>query len=436
MARIVVQLTVLEIDASDPKEKEYTLFDGNGLMLVIKPDVMRTMPDGTVIKRNGAKTWIYRFKSPEDGKEKKITIGQYLPKNKGVSLKEAREERDRLKSQLKEGTLPTGKSKLKSIEEKQIDGENDKQITKILDDFLEYHGSVLKRNAGHLQRQKRRMEMYVLPHLLSKNIDEITKKQIINCVKQIDPKYNETAHRLLTLCGQIWSWACDNGRVEHNIIADINKKHILPPLNEDNHYPTITDAKRIKELLLAIQDYKGDPSTRFGLQLAPYLALRPKNIRFAEWDEFDFEKKLWDIPAEKMKTKRRHIMPLTDMMIEIILKAAPYSKHRSKYLFPSPVDPTKPISENTLNFGLKRLGFGEEIVTHGFRGMFSTVANEHRNVENGHKADRDIIEFHLAHTVQSKVAEAYNHADYIEQRRELVQWWSDYLDGLKTKKFD
>lgn len=180
----------------------------------------------------------------------------------------------------------------------------------------------------------------------------------------------------------------------------------MPPVNEDNHYPTITDAKGIKELLLAIEDYKGDPSTRFGLQLAPYLALRPKNIRFAEWDEFDFEKKLWDIPAEKMKTNRRHIMPLTDTMIEIIMKAAAYSKHRSKYLFPSPADPTKPISENTLNVGLKRLGFGEEIVPHGFRGMFSTVANEHRNVENGHKVDRDIIEFHLAHTVQSKVAEA------------------------------
>jgi len=111
----------MEIDASDPKEKEYTLFDGDGLMLVIKPA--------------GTKTWIYRFKSPVYGKDKKVTIGQYLPKNKGVSLKEAREERDRLKAQLKEGTLPAGKNKLKLIEKKQIDGENDKQITKILGEF-------------------------------------------------------------------------------------------------------------------------------------------------------------------------------------------------------------------------------------------------------------------------------------------------------------
>jgi hypothetical protein len=291
VARIITQLTALEIDANNPKEKEYTLFDGDGLMLVIKPDITRIMPDGTSIKRNGTKTWIYRFKSSEDGKDKKITIGQYLPKKKGVGLKEAREERDRLKLQLKSGIHPARKNKFKSVEKKQLDGENDKQITKILDDFFEYHGSVLKRNEGHLKRQKRRMEMYVLPHLPSKNIDEITKKQIVECVKKIDPKYNETAHRVLTLCGQIWSWACDNGRVEHNIIADINKKSILPPLIEDNHYPTITDAKRIKELLLAIQEYKGDSSTRFGLQLAPYLAIRPKNIRFAQWDEFDFEKK-------------------------------------------------------------------------------------------------------------------------------------------------
>lgn len=418
MARIVTPLTVLKIDASDPKNKEYTLFDGDGLMLVIKSD--------------GTKTWIYRFKSPEDGKDKKITIGKYLPKNRGVSLKEARDERDLFKTQLKEGIVPIGKKKAKIIEKIKIDVESDKQITKIVDDFFAYQTTVLKRDAVHLQKQKRRMEMYILP-FVAVNIDEISKQEIAKCVTSIDAKLNETAHRVLTLCGQIWSWACDNGRVDHNVIADINRKHLLAPQKKDNHYPTITDAKRIKELLLAIQDYSGDPSTRFALRLAPYMGLRPHNIRLAEWSEFDFKNKIWDIPAEKMKTKRRHLMPLTQSMIEIVMMAAPYSKHRSHYLFPSPTDPTKPLSNNTLNYGLKRLGFGEEIVAHGFRGMFSTLANENRNIENGHNTDRDIIEFHLAHTVQSKVAEAYNHAAYIEQRRELVQWWSDYLDKLKTK---
>ena len=333
MARIVTPLTVLKIDASDPKNKEYTLFDGDGLMLVIKSD--------------GTKTWIYRFKSPEDGKDKKITIGKYLPKNKGVSLKEARDERDLFKTQLKEGIVPIGKKKAKIIEKIKIDVESDKQISNIVDDFFAYQTTVLKQDAVHLKKQKRRLEMYVLP-FVAVNIDEISKQEIAKCVTNIDPKLNETAHRILTLCGQIWSWACDNGRVEHNVIADINRKHLLAPQKKDNHYPTITDAKRIKELLFAIQDYSGDPSTKFALRLAPYMGLRPQNIRLAEWSEFDLENKIWDIPAEKMKTKRRHLMPLTESMIEIVMMAAPYSKHRSHYLFPSPTDPTKPLSNNTL----------------------------------------------------------------------------------------
>lgn len=163
MARIVTPLTVLKIDASDPKNKEYALFDGDGLMLVIKPD--------------GTKTWIYRFKSPEDGKDKKITIGKYLAKNKGVSLKEARDECDRLKTQLKEGIVPIGKKKAKIIEKIKIDVESDKQITKIVDDFFAYQSTVLKRDKVHLQKQKRRMEMYVLP-FVAVNIDEISKQEI------------------------------------------------------------------------------------------------------------------------------------------------------------------------------------------------------------------------------------------------------------------
>lgn len=433
MARIVKPLTVFEIDESKPKDQEYALFDGDGLMLIIKPNQERVLPDGTKFVKEGSKTWVYRFKSPEDGKDKKITIGQYLPKNKGVSLKQAREERDRLKMQLKEGIVPVGKKKAKTIEQKQIEVENDKLIANVVADFLEHQTTVLNRNQVHLEKQKRRMEMYVLP-FVSPCIDDITKKEIADCIKKIDPKHNETAHRVLTLCGQIWSWACDNGRVEHNVIADINKKSLLPPQKRDNHYPTITDPQRIAALLQAIDEYPGDPSTRYALRLAPYMGLRPGTLRLAEWDEFDWTNKLWTIPARKMKGKKRdHLMPLTDTMIDIIMQAAPYSRHRSSYLFPSPADPTKPLSDNTLNVGLKRLGFGEEIVTHGFRGMFSTIANEHRNIENGHKIDRDIIEFHLAHTVQSKVAEAYNHADYIEQRRELAQWWSDYLDRLKQE---
>jgi integrase len=190
---------------------------------------------------------------------------------------------------------------------------------------------------------------------------------------------------------------------------------------------TITDPKKVGELLRAIDGYQGDITTRCALKLAPYVMLRPNEIRYAEWSEINFNEKQWSIPADKMKMGKPHIIPLSNQVIEILKTIQPITGE-GKYVFPSLwYSKDKPMSENTINAALRRLGYTkDEIVSHGFRGMASTLLYE------SNKFKSEVIEMQLAHAERNKVKAAYNRAEYIEERKDMMQWYADYLDSLKN----
>jgi integrase len=253
---------------------------------------------------------------------------------------------------------------------------------------------------------------------------------IIECLDRLKAANKaDTALRTLNIISQVYRYAVTREITPHNIVADIDKRFVIGKIERTN-MPTIIDPEKVGILLNAIDNYHGEIIVKSALQLATLTAQRPYNIRFAEWDEFDFIKNEWTIPAEKMKMKRPHVVPITKQVKEVLEKLRPHTQHKSKYLFHSLHTTMKPISENTMNQALRRLGYAkEEIVGHGFRAMFSTLANENI-LQHGYHTD--VIERCLAHVESNKVKGAYNHAEYTKERSGLMQWWANYLDGVKS----
>jgi integrase len=410
MPRKVVPLTDKAIKNAKSREKEYKLFDGGGLYLSIEP--------------NGSKGW--RLKYLIDGKEKRISLGVYDT----VTLSEARIERDRLKKLIRENIDPSTlrkNEKAEVIKQAAItQAEIENTFEKIALEYLERVRSAHAENTHELK--KARLKNHVFPFIGSNDIATITRMQLLEVIHRIEERGNlETARKILNVCGQIWQYAVTVGKIPHNIIADIDKRFALKPKIE-RHFPTITEPKAIGILLKSVDDYHGEFTVKCALKLAIYTASRPYNIRFAEWDEFDLVKNEWNIPGEKMKMNRPHIVPITTQIKSVLDDIAPHTKHKSRYLFPSLHTNVKPISENTLNQALRRIGYSkEEIVSHGLRAMFSTIAHENISIHGYHS---DVIERCLAHTEKNKVKNAYNHAEYKEERIGLMTWYNDYLTNL------
>ena len=262
-------------------------------------------------------------------------------------------------------------------------------------------------------------------------MNDIDIDDILEILEIIERKTTgETGRRIFNLMERTFKYAITKKKAKRNIMGDLDKKFLLKP-KRHKQLPHVTDESQLKEILIAIDNYFGYVSTKQALKLLPYVFLRPYNVRTAEWSEFDFEKKIWSIPAHKMKMKKEHIVPLTDSMIEIIKYMEPISKPVSKYVFPSKPSNLKPLSENTLNQALQRLGFGGIIVSHGFRHTASTLLHEYIHI---HGIQSDAIEMQMAHIPPgSDVKYIYNKAKYLPERIRLMQWWSDYIDKLKSK---
>jgi len=288
-----------------------------------------------------------------------------------------------------------------------------------------------KRNTlseNYLTRLQNAFDNDVTPFIGKVSIEDITKADILEVLERVEQRGAiESAHRLLTQLNRVFKYALNKDYIEKNVCERIDRKEALKtPVK--NSYPTITDEKTINTMLNMIDEYSGDFSTRLALTFMPYVASRPYNIRYAEWNEMDFEKKRWVIPASKMKTNKEHIVPLTDRAIEILKEAQKFSADE-KYIFPSFLHQHSPMSDNTLRRALQRMGFTkEQFVPHAFRSMFSTIANEHLREHGIHPK---VIDIQLAHSAKGEVESSYNRADYMEDRIILMQWWSDYLDKVK-----
>ena len=403
MKRTIKKLTELEIKKAEIKDKDYNLSDGDGLYFIVR--------------KNGSK--FFRLDFRYGGKRLSMSLGTY-PK---ISLKEARDKKDECKKLLSENINPISEKRVKKSSESLTLG-------MIIDEWLELRA---KSSSDATVIQNRRMLKNITNWLGNIAIKDIKRVDIINILEKIQSKgVIETAHRLLSLMNKIYMFAVTKEYIEHNIIADIDKKSVLIPSNKNIHHPAITNPKEIKELINDVnhieEKLKSDISVIFIFKIIPYVFVRSENIRLMRWDELDLEKGIWEIPKEKMKTHIDFVCPLSRQAVDIIKQIEPYSRHRSEFVFPSPSKNDRGVSGATLSDTLNRLGYKNRHTFHGFRSMFSTIAYEYYKEHGFHS---DIIESCLAHKEKNRVKAAYNRESkykYFEEKKELMQWWADWLD--------
>lgn len=385
-------LTESAIRGAKPKDKAYKLFDERGLFLLVTPP--------------GGRLW--RFKFRYGGVEKLLAIGAYPD----VPLKRAHERRDDARRLLAEGIDPSAKRQA----ERAAQADTFKAIA------LEW---LAKQKLADSTREKAEwtFETLLFPYLGAKQITSITAPDVLAALRRIEAQgKHETAHRAKQRASQVFRYAIATGRAEHDVTADL--RGALAPV-ETQHFAAITDPQRVGELLRAIDGYVGQPSVAAALKLAPLVFVRPGELRGAQWSEFDMERSEWRIPAERMKMGELHIVPLSRQVVAILSELRPLTGPEG-YVFPSLRTRERPISEVTLNAGLRRLGYGgDDQTAHGFRTTASTLLNE----QGWHP---DLIELQLAHAERNKVRAAYNRAQRLDERRKMMQAYADYLDGLKA----
>jgi len=410
MARKTTTLTDKEIKAAKAIDKSYKLFDGRGLYLEVT--------------KKGKKWW--RLKYRYRNKDKLISLGVYP----SVSLADARMTREIMKAQIANGIDP---AQLRAKEKQIVSSERikNKYTFKVLAvEYFEYLMTLSSPiSEGYQKKLIGRAKKHAYPIIGNITIDKIEKKDVLSIIDPLRKaqKY-EIARRVLLIVKNILEYAIDRDLLKVNIASGIKPSSSIGMI-ETKHYPIITEPKQLKALLLSLDDYSGDYTTKQALRVMPHVALRPFNIRFAEWSEIDFINKIWSISANKMKMKEPFRIPLTEQVIQILKETKVFSGD-GRYIFPSILKKGSPMSENTLNSALRRLGYTrEEIVSHSFRGIFSTIAHS-MNIEHG--CSSLAIEKHLSHKDTNKIRDAYMHSDLLDERIVLTKWWSDYLDGLRN----
>ena len=392
-------LTDTHIRSLKPEAKPRKYFDGGGLFLYVPP--------------TGSKLWrmAYRF----DGKSKLLSFGDYP----ALSLKDARGRRDEAKGLLAKGIDPSAQKK--AAKQEQVTAERDSFENIALD----WHRTRL---AGFSEKHQGtalyRLNTYILPIIGKKHIAKLEAPEILALVKSIEGKGNhETARRVLQIIGQVFRFAIAMGKIKHNIAADLHGA--LRP-RKVTHRAAVLEKEKVAQLLMAIDEYAGYFPLVCALKLAPMLFVRPTELRCATWQEFDLEAAEWRIPSERMKMRRTHIVPLSRQALTILRELKKFSGD-GNYLFPSTRTETRPISDATMLNALRRMGYQKhEMSVHGFRSIASTLLNE-----LGY--NRDWIERQLAHGDSNGVRAAYNYAEYLPERKRMMQEWSDFLDGLRYK---
>jgi integrase len=388
-------LTATTIKTCKPKDKAYKLTDGGGLYLLVSP--------------SGGKWWRfdYRFQS----KRKTLSMGVYP----AISLKDARDRRDEAKKQLANGIDPA--MVRKSQKHQQSQPNTFEAVAR------EWHAKFKPGwSDSHANRLLRLLERDIFPWLGSMPVSDVSSPLLLQTIRRIETRSLDTAHRAMQNCGQVFRYAIATGRQQNDPTHAL--KGAIPPIR-DNHFASITHPEQIGPLLRAIEGYKGEFITQSALRLGPLVFVRPGELRHAEWSEINLEIGEWRIPSEKMKMGQPHIVPLARQSIVLLTDLQPLTG-TGQYLFPSVRSLDRPLSENTINAALRRLGYTKDEMTgHGFRSMASTLLNEQG-------WNRDHIERQLAHAERNKIRAAYNYADYLPERRKMMQAWADYLDTLKA----
>jgi integrase len=392
-------LTDVAIRAARPKEKPQRLFDGGGLYLEVST--------------SGGKWW--RLKYRHGGKEKRISLGVYPE----VTLKEAREKRDDARKQLGKGIDP-GAARKAAKAAGSADAETFEAIAR------EWYERFSPRWVpSHGERIIKRLERDIFPWLGKQPIRDITAPALLSALRRIETRgAMETAHRALQNCGQVFRYAVATGRAERDPTSDL--RGALPPVRQ-THRAAITEPKAVGELLRAIEGYNGSFVTKCALQLAPMLFVRPGELRMAEWAEVDLDAAEWNIPAERMKMRQPHLVPLPPQAVAILRELHALTG-RGRYVFPGARTDKRPMSNNAVLAALRRMGYAkDEMSGHGFRAMARTILDEVLHVRP------DYIEHQLAHAVKDPHGRAYNRTAHLAERRKMMEQWGDYLDLLRER---
>ena len=399
-------LTDTAIRGTRPAAKPFKIYDRAGLFLLINP--------------NGSKLWRWRYRF--DGKEKLMALGEYPL----LSLNDARELHFLARKTLAGGADPMAQRKAEAeAKQRQLTArqrEAETSFEKIAAAWWEWWS--IGKSPRHADTVMRRLKADVFPAFGHKFIDAVTAADVREVMLVIERRdARDVAKRAHESTGQIFRYAIARGLASRNPAAEFKPSDILAETRTENF--ARVDTKDLPELLVKMDNYNGDAITRLGLKLMSYTFVRTSELIEAPWLEFELEKGIWAIPAERMKMDTPHIVPLARQSVEI-LRALKLLTGNGKLVFPGANNKNKPMSNNTLLYALYRLGYQGRMTGHGFRGLASTILHEN-GFEEAH------IELQLAHMKRNKVAAAYNHAKYLKQRAAMMQWWADYLDTQQAK---
>ena len=394
-------LTNVKIRNAKPREKAYKLYDEMGLFILVQP--------------TGSKLWNFKYRYL--GKEKKLSFGVYP----NVSLKDARRLRNEAKTLLDDGLDPSRERK-KKVAAARLGLEN--TFGAIGAEYLDR--MALDGRAAVTIKKSRWLLSLMDREIGSLPVHDITPAELLAALRKVEAKgHYETARRMRSLAGRIFRYAVATSRATSDPSSLLRGALITPKVE---HHSAILNPEDFGALLRAMDGFQGSPLTKLALQLTPHVFVRPGELRRAEWSEIDLEAARWIIPAEKMKMRSPHKVPLSSQSLRI-LEAAKAISSGQKYIFSSLYPGSRPMSENTINASLRRLGYsGSEMTAHGFRSSASTLLNE------SGKWSSDAIERALGHQEANSVRGAYHRGEHWDERVEMAQWWSDYIDRLRLAK--
>jgi integrase len=393
--------TEFEIKNAKPKDKEYTISFTDGLFLLVKP--------------TGNKLWRYRYSF--GAKRYLLSLGKYPT----INIKSAKAKQREYLDMLDKGINSSANKHLEKIKRNTT-----KTFGEVAEDWFENRYKVASKNGK--KAVYLRMHKHLIPQIGKLPIKQIEAPMLFNLIEKIqDEGLIETGNRLNSTASMIFRYGVAKGYCTRDITADYKGMLKTAPVK---NMPSLTDNQEIAELLKSIDTYDKDFGTKkvkYGLQIISYIFVRASELVNSKWEYIDFDNNEWVIPAEFMKMKRDHLIPISTQVREILLKLQPITGH-SDYIFPNDKDDTRAMCPESLNKAIRKLDSGKYIgkmVTHGFRSMASTILNEH-------KFRSDVIEKQLAHQERNKIRGAYNRAEYLPERVETMQWYANYLDSLRN----
>ncbi|HFO0269838.1 tyrosine-type recombinase/integrase [Enterobacter asburiae] len=389
-----MKLNARQVDAAKPREKAYKLADGAGLYLEVVP--------------SGSRYW--RMKYRFNGKEKRMAFGVYP----AVSLAQARALRDEAKKKLAEGIDPSfAKKEEKLVRNVQLN--NTFQAVS-----LEWHGTKVSRwSEGYASDIIEAFNKDIFPYIGQQPVNEIKPLVLLNVLRRMESRgATEKAKKVRQRCSEVFRYAIVTGRAEYNPAADLTS---AMSGHESKHYPFLT-VEELPDFFKALAGYTGSPLVVLAARLLILTGVRTGELRGASWSEFDLEKAVWEIPAERMKMKRPHLVPLSTQALEIVQQLKVMTG-QYPLVFPGRNDPRKTMSEASINQVFKRIGYTGKVTGHGFRHTMSTILHE----EGFNTA---WIETQLAHVDKNAIRGTYNHALYLEGRREMMQWYANYIGNI------